>query len=106
MGPEIKELEQNLAEYIGVKHTITCANRHGPFNMALMALDIGEGDAVFCYTLPSLHQQRRLHSQEQLQYLLIPMNTFNICRIYRAKSRQFSLRASYPVKSHYGCGFV
>ena len=25
-GPEVKELEQKLAEYVGVKHCITCAN--------------------------------------------------------------------------------
>ena len=26
MGPEVKELEDELAEYVGVEHAITCAN--------------------------------------------------------------------------------
>ena len=25
-GPQVKELEEKLAEYVGVKHCITCAN--------------------------------------------------------------------------------
>lgn len=50
MGPEVKELEQNLAEYCGVKHAISCANGTDALQLALMALNIGEGDAVFCPT--------------------------------------------------------
>lgn len=46
-GPEVKELEQQLAEYIGVKHCITCANGTDAITLALKAWGIGEGDAVF-----------------------------------------------------------
>ena len=46
MGPEIKELEANLSEYVGVKHCITCASGTDALLMALMALDIGPGDEV------------------------------------------------------------
>jgi len=47
MGPQVAELEQQLADYVGVKHCITCANGTDALCMALMALDIGTGDAVF-----------------------------------------------------------
>jgi dTDP-4-amino-4,6-dideoxygalactose transaminase len=50
MGPEVKELEARLAEYVGVKHAITCANGTDALSLALMTLGIGRGDAVFCPT--------------------------------------------------------
>lgn len=46
-GPQVKVLEQKLAEYVGVKHCITCANGTDAITLALMAWGIGEGDAVF-----------------------------------------------------------
>ena len=48
MGPEVQELEQQLAEYVGVKHAITCANGTDALQLAMMAFDIKAGDAVFC----------------------------------------------------------
>ena len=47
MGPQVAELEQQLANYVGVKHCITCANGTDALRMALMAMGIGPGDAVF-----------------------------------------------------------
>ena len=47
MGPEIKELETKLATYVGVKHAVACASGTDALLMALMALDVGPGDAVF-----------------------------------------------------------
>lgn len=46
-GNEVKELEQQLAAYVGVKHCITCANGTDALSLALMAWNIGPGDAVF-----------------------------------------------------------
>jgi len=46
-GPQVKELESQLAEYVGVKHCITCANGTDALTLALMAWGIGEGAAVF-----------------------------------------------------------
>jgi dTDP-4-amino-4,6-dideoxygalactose transaminase len=47
MGPEIKTLEYRLAEYVGVDHAIGCASGTDALMMALMAHQIGPGDAVF-----------------------------------------------------------
>ena len=46
-GPEVKELERQLAEYVGVKHCITCANGTDAISIAMRAWGIGKGDAVF-----------------------------------------------------------
>ena len=46
-GPQVKELEQQLAEYVGVKHCITCANGTDALTLALIAWGVGKGDAVF-----------------------------------------------------------
>ena len=47
MGPQVVELEHQLAEYAGVKHCVTCANGTDALRLALMSLSIGPGDAVF-----------------------------------------------------------
>lgn len=46
-GRQVKELEQRLAEYVGVKHCITCANGTDALSLALMVWGVGAGDAVF-----------------------------------------------------------
>ena len=46
-GAQVAQLEKELAEYVGVKHCITCANGTDALTIAMMAWDIIEGDAVF-----------------------------------------------------------
>lgn len=46
-GPWVRELEAQLAEYVGVKHCITCANGTDALSIAMMVWGISEGDAVF-----------------------------------------------------------
>lgn len=46
-GQQVKDLEAELAEYVGVKHCVTCANGTDALSLAMMAWDIGPGDAVF-----------------------------------------------------------
>ena len=46
MGPEVQELEENLAEYVGAKHCVTVASGTEALLISLMALDIKPGDEV------------------------------------------------------------
>ena len=48
LGPQVTELESQLAEFIGAKHTVSCANGTDAITLPLMAWNIGPGDAVFC----------------------------------------------------------
>jgi dTDP-4-amino-4,6-dideoxygalactose transaminase len=47
MGPEVKELEKRLAEYVGAKYAISCASGTDALLMALMAYEVGPDDAIF-----------------------------------------------------------
>jgi dTDP-4-amino-4,6-dideoxygalactose transaminase len=46
-GQEVEFLEQKLAEYVGVKNCISCANGTDAMVLVLKAWNIGPGDAVF-----------------------------------------------------------
>lgn len=47
MGQQVKELEQQLADYVGTRHCVTCANGTEAMTLALKTWGIKEGDAVF-----------------------------------------------------------
>ncbi len=47
MGPEVAELETQLARYVGAEHAVTCSSGTDALLMALMAYEVGPGDAVF-----------------------------------------------------------
>lgn len=46
LGPEVAELEKKLADFVGVKHCITCANGTDALQIAQMVFGIGPGDEV------------------------------------------------------------
>ncbi|WP_027906865.1 DegT/DnrJ/EryC1/StrS family aminotransferase [Pseudomonas taiwanensis] len=46
LGPEVAELEDRLAAFVGAKYCITCANGTDALQIAQMALGIGPGDEV------------------------------------------------------------
>jgi UDP-2-acetamido-2-deoxy-ribo-hexuluronate aminotransferase len=79
MGPEIKELENQLSAYVGVKHCVTCASGTDGLLMALMALDIGPGDEVITvpYTWISTAEVIALLRAKPV-FVDIQPDTFNI----------------------------
>ena len=46
-GKQVKDLEKSLADYVGVKHCVACANGTDALSLAMMVWRIGPGDAVF-----------------------------------------------------------
>jgi len=80
MGPEVQELEARLAEYVGVKHAITCANGTDALTLALMVLDIKAGDAVFCPTF-TFFASAEVISFANATPIFVDSNeqTFNVC---------------------------
>ena len=47
MGPEIKTLETQLSEFGKTERTVSCSNGTDALQLALMAFEVGPGDAVF-----------------------------------------------------------
>ncbi|WDE99155.1 DegT/DnrJ/EryC1/StrS family aminotransferase [Lentisphaera profundi] len=105
MGPEVLELEQKLAEYVGVKHVITCANGTDALQLALMALNIGPGDAVFCPTFTFFATAEAISFVGATPVFVdSDEETFNICpkdlrkRIIKIKDEgKLKLKAIMPV---------
>ena len=55
MGPEVFELEERLADRVGVAHAVSCASGTDALLMLLMAMGVGPGDAVVvpAFTFPA-----------------------------------------------------
>ncbi|MBA4394623.1 MAG: aminotransferase DegT, partial [Desulfobacca sp.] len=47
MGPEVRELEERLADYAGTTRAVGCASGTDALLLALMTYQIGPGDAIF-----------------------------------------------------------
>ncbi len=48
LGPEVAALETELAAFCGARHAVTCASGTDALTLALMAHQVGPGDAVIC----------------------------------------------------------
>lgn len=80
MGPEVQELEEKLAEYVGVKHVITCANGTDALTLAMMVLGVKEGDAVFCPTFTFFATAETIAFAGATPIFVdVEERTFNVC---------------------------
>ncbi len=48
LGPQVRQLEDELARFCGAKHALGCANGTDAIALCLMALKLRPGDAVIC----------------------------------------------------------
>nr|WP_231616998.1 DegT/DnrJ/EryC1/StrS family aminotransferase [Pseudoalteromonas sp. SWXJZ10B] len=92
MGPEVQELEEELAKYVGVKHAITCGNGTDALTLAMMVLDVKAGDAVFCPTF-TFFATAEVIAFEGATPVFVDSDeaTFNICPIDLEKRIQATI---------------
>lgn len=81
-GAPVMELEQKLAEYVGRKHCITCANGTDALQIAFMLYNIGDGDAVFCpdITFISSTEPSKMFGAASV-FCDIQPHTYNLCPV-------------------------
>lgn len=92
MGPEVFELEEKLSSYVGVKHCISCANGTDALELALICLDIGKNDAVFCPTFTFFATAEVIASAKATPVFVDSnKDTFNICPLDLEKKIQYVL---------------
>ena len=79
-GPQVRELEEKLAAFVGRKHCITCANGTDALQIAFMLYGIGAGDAVFCpdITFISSTEPAKMFGATSV-FCDIQPDTYNLC---------------------------
>ncbi|MEL0238284.1 MAG: DegT/DnrJ/EryC1/StrS family aminotransferase [Gammaproteobacteria bacterium] len=79
MGPEVRLFEDDLRKYTNVKNVISCANGTDAISIALMAWEVGPGDAIF---VPSFTYVASAEAPAQLGaipfFVDVDEDTFNI----------------------------
>src|SRR5215475_11139281 len=80
MGPQVAALEKQLAEFVGMKHCIACANGTDALMIVLRAWDIGPGDAVFvpAFTFAASAEVVALVGATPV-FVDVKEDTFNMC---------------------------
>jgi len=79
MGPEVRELEEELAEYVGVKYAIGCSSGTDALIMSLMAYGVKEGDYIITtpFTFIATAEVISLLGARPI-FVDIDQNTYNI----------------------------
>jgi dTDP-4-amino-4,6-dideoxygalactose transaminase len=87
MGPEVAEVERRLAAHCGAKHVISCSSGTTALIMALMANDVGRGDAVFVpsFTFTATAEAIVLAGATPI-FVDVTPDTFNIDPVSLAKA--------------------
>ena len=78
-GPEVKELEEKLASYVGRKYCVSCANGTDALTLAMRVLNVKAGDAVFVPTF-TFYSTSEVVSLEGATPIFVDVDerTFNI----------------------------
>jgi UDP-2-acetamido-2-deoxy-ribo-hexuluronate aminotransferase len=87
MGKEVRELETALAEYVGVKHCISCANGTDALTLALKTWNLKAGEAVFVpdFTFFATAEVVSMEGATPI-FVDVDKDTFNMCPIALEKA--------------------
>ncbi|WP_206201921.1 DegT/DnrJ/EryC1/StrS aminotransferase family protein [Terasakiella sp. SH-1] len=104
LGPEVRSLEKELADFCNAQHCITCANGTDALSLALMAENISSSDTVFlpAFTFVATAEAPSLLGAN-LYFVDVDLQTFNMCSesledsIHDAKSRGLNPKAIISV---------
>jgi dTDP-4-amino-4,6-dideoxygalactose transaminase len=103
IGPEVKQLEEQLAEFYGAKHAIGCANGTDALTVALMAFDLMPDEVVFTPSFTYVATAEAICLLRGVPYFIDVDDNFNICTkslrasIIDAKSKNLKIRGIISV---------
>lgn len=104
LGPEVAELEERLAAFVGVKHCISCANGTDALQVAQMALQVSAGSEVitpgFSY-IATAETVKVLGAQPR--YVDIDEQTYNLDANALSSAINEHTRALIPVSLYGQC---
>ena len=97
-GPQVKTFQRNLEKYLGVKHVIPCANGTDALQIALMSLDLNEGDEIIVpsFTYVATAEVIALLKLKPIM-VEVDENTFNITAEIIENSLTAKTKAIVPV---------
>lgn len=97
-GPAVAQFQQNLEKYLGAKHVIPCANGTDALQIALMALDLKEGDEVIVPSFTFLATAEVI-ALLKLKPVMVEVdeNTFNVTAEIIEKAITPNTKAVVPV---------
>lgn len=103
LGPEVEELEEKLAAYVAVNHVIGVGNGTDALLLALMALNVGVGDAVFVpsFTFFATAEPIRLLGATPV-FVDVDVSTFNI----DCGSLEETIKSEKSSGKHNLCGVI
>ena len=104
MGPEINELEDKLARYVGVKHCISVANGTDALLIAMLALGIKASDEVITspFTFIANSEMITLLGAKPV-YVDINEKTYNIDSSQIEKAITSKTKAIMPISMYGQC---
>ncbi|BBH54050.1 DegT/DnrJ/EryC1/StrS family aminotransferase [Fluviispira sanaruensis] len=104
MGPEVKELENMLANYVGVKHCVSVANGTDALLIAMLALDIKANDEIITspFTFIATSEMIALLGAKPI-YVDIHEQTYNIDPSQIEKAITERTKAIIPISIYGQC---
>ena len=97
-GPAVARFQENLEKYLGAKHVIPCANGTDALQIALMALDLKEGDEIIVpsFTYVATAEVIALLKLKPVM-VEVDENTFNLTAEIVEKAITPNVKAVVPV---------
>ncbi|MEN8838932.1 MAG: DegT/DnrJ/EryC1/StrS family aminotransferase [Flavobacteriales bacterium] len=103
-GPEVKEFQKELEEYLGVKHVIPCANGTDALQIAMMALGLKPGDEVITANFTYVATVEVIGLLNLTPVLVeVDPNTFNIDTVSLENAITSKTKAIVPVHLYGQC---
>ncbi len=98
MGNHCQQLEQQLAQYVGVKHCLGCANGTDAIRLAMAALDVRAGDVVLTTNFTFFATSEVIAELGAIPVFVDVDETYNICPVDLENKLNQALAKGYPVK--------